>query len=72
MRQVKRYRDKKAYLEDKKPMHDQGWRTIHHNANFVIEWIKGNEPENIVPANRQMTETEYVRQKALKDSVDII
>jgi len=71
MRQVKKYDTREEYLRDKAIMHADKWRPINHISPYEITYIKGNEPENIVPTPRRMSESEYVKQIALKDNIEI-
>ena len=71
MRQVKDYSSKEEYLRDKPIMHNAGWRPINHLSPYNITWIKGNEPENQEQPKTRMSESEYIRRKALNDNVEI-
>jgi len=72
MRQVKNYRSRTQYEADKIIMRGNGWRALHHNAPFSIEYIKGNEPENIVPPKTDMTRTAFINKLAENSDVNLI
>lgn len=51
----------------------QGWSSKHlNNRGIEFEVIYDNTPSPPRPPNRQLTESEYVKEIALRDFVDIV
>ena len=71
MRKNIEYASRAEYLRDKKIQHNDGWRPINHRAPYKIEYIKGNEPENIIAPKRRLSERDFLNSLAENSNVEI-
>jgi len=53
-------------------MHNDEWRPLTHTNPYVIEYIKGNEPENQVKPKTDMTQRDFLDLLAEQNDVNII
>lgn len=69
---IKSYDFKEEYLADTPIMKGRGFRSLHHNAPFVITWVNGiDDPDNTPPTKRTMTRIEFIDELALNANIDI-
>ena len=67
----KSYSNEAEYRRDLKPMNLRGFRVLHHDTPFNITWVNGTDNPVHTPALRTLSSTQFLRELATRDDVNI-